>query len=468
MATAAELFDRIGSTDLQGDAPVRLGTSVVLGGSVAGLLAARVLADHSDDVVIVERDPSGGDDRPRRGVPQGSQLHAMLPGGARQLERWFPGFTADALAAGAQTARPEQRINFLDGRRLVRGSDEVLLTATRPLLERVIRGRLLELPNVRVITGRVTGVEFGESAATAVDYEAESGPARQGADLVVDAMGRASRLSEWLGEAGWDRPPLIRQTININYATALFKREPGVPPWNAVQALCSPEAGGDLGGAAMVAVEDDRWIILMGGYGDCRPGHTAEDFLRRCREEFPEQFGRVAEQELLELKTYHQADSRRRDFFRTRKFPARLVVVGDAVASFNPIYGQGMSVAALHASCLSMYLRSGPALDSPARHFFELQRVVDDAAWDLSTSGDLARKSVPGPRPSGFPLMHWLSNRITSAMATDAVVARVFFEVTFMTRHPAELARPVLLARALRAGLRRRPAPAPTLADMPV
>jgi 2-polyprenyl-6-methoxyphenol hydroxylase-like FAD-dependent oxidoreductase len=149
--------------------------------------------------------------------------------------------------------------------------------------------------------------------------------------------------------------------------------------------------------------------------------------------------------------TYRQADARRRDFHALRRLPAGLVAVGDAVASFNPVYGQGMSSAALHASCLSAYLRSSASPSEPARDYFRLVRLVVDAAWQTSTTNDLALPHVDGPYPRGYRVAHRISDLILRASVTDAEINRRFLQVTHMRTHPNTLIRPGLLLRAARA-----------------
>ncbi len=434
-----------------------LDKAVVLGGSVAGLLAARVLSAYADSVVVIDRDDlyvTG--ERP--GAPQGTQLHALLPGGLQQLANLLPGFREHALAHGAVAAPPEARRNYLDGRLKIAVPDDAdTLAGTRPLLEGLIREQVLRLPNVKTVRARATGLVVDGAVTTGVRYDVGGAPGVECGDLVVDAMGRSSRLSDWLEEAGWDRPATRRITVDLNYATALFRRREPDPGFTVVMALNSPGTPAEVAGAAFFAVEDGRWMAMMAGYGDNRPGRTAEDFVRRLREAVPPEFGEVAGSELLgEVRTYRHADSRRRDFAALRRFPAGLVSVGDAVASFNPVYGQGMTAAALHAACLSRYLRSNPALDAPARHFFELQKVVVDAAWSLSTSADLALPHVTGPYPRGYRLSNWIGRQIVAATVTDVAVARRFNEVVSMREHPVALARPRLVLSALRANRRTR------------
>ncbi|MFY1593678.1 FAD-dependent oxidoreductase [Micromonospora sp. WMMD737] len=434
-----------------------IGRAVVVGGSVAGLLAARVLSDYAESVVIVDRDdPDATGGRP--GVPQGTQLHALLPGGFLQLERLFPGFREWAVAQGAVEAPPAARRSYLDGRlKVVVPDDADSLAGTRPLLEGLIREQVLRLPNVKTVTARATGLVCDGAAVTGVRCEAGGATGVESGDLVVDAMGRSSRLSEWLEQAGWERPALRRMTVDLNYATALFRRREVDPQATVVMALHTPRMSSDVAGAAFFAVEDGRWMAMMAGYGANRPGRTADDFVRRLREQFPPEFGALAANEMLgEVRTYRHADSRRRDFHGLRRLPAGLVSVGDAVASFNPVYGQGMTAAALHAACLSTYLRSGPDLGAPARRFFALQKVVVDVAWSMSTSADLALPHVDGPYPRGYRLSSWASRQIVTATVTDVPTARRFNEVVSMLAHPRSLATPGVLLGALRANRRAR------------
>ena len=434
--------------------------AIVLGASMAGLMAARVLSDHADEVLVIERDTSAESALPRPGVPQGSQVHALLPAGHAQLDRWFPGFTAEALATGAVDPPPEEIQSYVNGvLRPPAPQDSIgqSLVSTRPFLESLVRRRTLESSNIRLIHGRADGIEFTGDRVSAVRYQptgdtADTSLVVEPADLVVDATGRSSRLSDWLGAAGWPQPRMRRMPIKLNYASALFKRDPKISQIGI--SIAQNQAGGGQpprqGG--VLAVEGDRWLVLVAGYGDDRPSRDLEDFRARCREDFPPAFGQIADHgELLgEVITYHQADSRRRDYDELERFPAGLIVAGDAVASFNPVYGQGMTSAALHASCLSAYLRSGPSLDQHARAYFDQVRVVVDAAWQISTFADLELPHVDGPYPRGYRLVKWISGLVFEATALDPRLNLQFNRVTTMLEHPSALARPQTVLRALR------------------
>ncbi|MFI5844500.1 NAD(P)/FAD-dependent oxidoreductase [Catenuloplanes sp. NPDC051500] len=431
-------------------------TAAVLGGSVAGLLAARVLADHAREVVIIERDALPVSPAQRAGTPQDQQVHTLLPAGRLWIDRWLPGFTQDALDGGALLSGPEATATMFDGHRQAPGGDFQLLGATRPLIEACLRARVLALPNVSVRHGRATGLRYRDGAVSGVGYVDDGGEHVLETDFTVDAMGRPSRVSDWVAEHGYDAPRFTRLQSPINYATALFARTEKPEELDITCALGLFSPAGTVGGvsvAAVNAVEDDGWIVMLMGYDEARPGRTPEDFRARCAE-LPAVFGHATSGPITrDIATYHQAESRRRDFAGLDRFPARLIAVGDAVASFNPIYGQGMSSAALHASCLSAYLTGDPGLNEPAGAFFDLQQMVVDAAWAISAGGDTERRdAVTGAEvPEEVRAQRWALGQITGASLTDPSIAAAFNSVSYMLRHPATLADPSVVERAVAA-----------------
>lgn len=440
--------------------------AVVLGGSMAGLMAARVLSDHADEVVIIERDDTDVAAGPRPGVPQGSQVHALLPAGQVQLERWFPGFAQQALDAGAPPAAATEPAIYINDQLRTAAHAEPLgpaLITTRPFLEALVRQRTLDLANVRMVSGRADGLVLAGDRVAGARYLPPSGggSVTVDADLVVDAMGRSSRLNDWLEADGWPRAPMRRMPIKLNYASALFEHDDTISDAWVTVSQTTPAQGRIARIGGINSVEGKRWIMLVAGYDDDRPSRDAGDFTAHCRDHFPKMFGDIAQggQMIGDVVTYHQADSRRRDFHELERLPAGLVAAGDAVASFNPIYGQGMTSAALHASCLSAYLRSDPKLhDEPARAYFEQVRVVVDAAWQISTFNDIGLPHVDGPYPRGYRVTKWFSDVIFQASMTDPTVGQRLDRVTMMLDHPSALIRPGTLLRALRLYLTgRRP-----------
>jgi len=441
----------IGTALRPADNAVIMRRAVVLGASVAGLMAARVLSDHAEEVVVIERDSTGGT-LPRPGVPQGTQVHALLKAGEVQLARWFPGFVDEAVAMGMVAPAPDAPTTVtINGVELPPTPTRPTLLATRPFLESLVRSRTLAVDNIRLVTGRAVGVTFDGDRVSGTRYvpEGAADAVTERADLVVDAMGRSSRLTDWLADRGWPRPALIRMPIKLNYASCLFERDERIS--EVENALAQQEVGGSRRGAVVTRVEGNRWIMMVSGYDQDHPGRTVEELAAFCRPSFPPVFAEIAERARPagDVVTYRQADSRRREFHALERFPAGLVAAGDAVASFNPVYGQGISSATLHASCLSSYLRSGPDLDRPAMAYFDLVRVVVDAAWQTSTFADLDLPHVDGPYPRGYHLAKRMSALLLKASMSDQAVREQLNHVRGLLAHPDSLSRPGLLARVL-------------------
>jgi 2-polyprenyl-6-methoxyphenol hydroxylase-like FAD-dependent oxidoreductase len=434
--------------------------AVVLGGSFAGLLAARALSDFTDDVVIVEPDLlDHGSTGP--GAPQRQQLHALLAMGHVQLERWFPGIIAEMAECGARVGRGQAVQFYVDGR-LRPAIDELeMLGASRPFIENAVRRRTQRLPNVRFVAGRgqgilirggrVRGVHYvpaGQEAATTLD-----------ADLVADAMGRSSRLSTWLEPEGWPVPPLQRMRIDLGYATATFHRGSELPGTVIAHSSPGPESSYQptmCEPGALAAVEDSRWSVVLAGYADHRPSRDPQEFLARMRRCVAPLQEVAANCELQsDVSTFHFRESQRRRFGDMSRFPGGLAVVGDAMASVNPVYGQGLTLAALQASALAAYLRSGASPQDPAWGYFRRAAGFVDAAWEVSTTADLAQPHVTGPYPAAYPVMRWIGDKIVLASLHDAEVNRVFMDVVHMRQHPRVLTRPRVLLQTARVLINR-------------
>ncbi|MFJ6706853.1 MULTISPECIES: FAD-dependent oxidoreductase [unclassified Streptomyces] len=449
------LFESLVGAEPPHDVPVLFGTACVMGGSIAGLLAARVLSDRARRVVVIEPDDTPAESESRSGVPQDQQVHTLLPAGRLWIERWLPGVSQEAQDRGASLVGPDKQfVGYDDIRQAPDGVDHQFLAVGRPLLESLVRARVTALPHVSVLRGQVTGLRYRDGAVAGVRFAGPgSGERTEGylaADFVVDAMGRSSRLSNWLEQDGYDQPRLERLESAVNYATALFERPVKFPELDVatVLQLFTPQyPSGGVSVAAATAVEDQQWLVMLMGYGDNRPGRSIDAFRAHCAA-LPAIFGDITSGGVTRgVVTYRQADSRRRHFTEAGRLPARLVSMGDAVASFNPVYGQGMSSAALHASCLASYLDSGTDLDRAATEFFRLQQVVVDAAWAVSAGGDAARIDAENGTevPKEVRRRRRVMEQIAGAALVDAEVSRAFNNVSYMLRHPGTLFDPELL-----------------------
>ncbi|MFE6222818.1 hypothetical protein [Streptomyces sp. NPDC057854] len=446
--------------------------AVVMGGSYAGLLAARVLSDHAEEVVVVEPDVIGDDGLGKR-APQRRQLHALLSMGHRRLEHWFPGLTDELVRDGARLGEGDDVRFYVDGRLKAPVAASRMLGATRPFLEDRMRRRVALLPQVRFVRAEVTDLVLRgghvagvTTAAPAHDDGAPHDgvpheiPAEIPADFVVDATGRSSRLGDWLTRHGWDAAPVDRMRIDLGYATASFRRGGELGTTVVAHSTPGPASGYRpevTEPGALAAVEGDRWSVVLAGYAGHRPGPDPEEFLRRMRR-CVAPIRTVAEESAMigPVTTYRFVESRRRVHTRLRRFPGGLVVVGDALASVNPVYGQGLTLAALEADALAAYLRTGPRPHAPALPYFRRAEMAVDAAWQLSTAADLAQPHVTGPYPRGYRAQKWVADRLTEASVIDSGVNAAYLRVVHMEAPPKALTDPRLLARAARVLIRRR------------
>ena len=444
--------------------------AIVIGASMAGLLAARVLADCYDRVTVLDRDvlPEGVTEN-RRAVPQGRHAHGLQLGGQLALEELLPGFRNETMDEGAPALRPGIEMRFkLAGHDIARspaGSDPGSV-ASRPLLEGIVRRRVRTIENVTVrdhcgvvdllsSQGRVTGVRTKDRApgSNALDLRA---------DLVVAASGRGRKVPKWLEAMGYEGPAEERVDVDIMYASRNLRMRPGALGDDKI--VLDAAYPGRPRGVAMLADENGTWNVTLYGYGeDHRPPTDADGFTAfAATVTDPDVAAAIAQAEPVnEIATHGYPASVRRRYDKLRRFPAGLLVMGDALCSFNPIYGQGMTVAALEAVALRDVLRDGDA--KLAKRFFKATRGPVDHAWKLSTGGDLALAEVEQTAPLPDRVINQYMERLVATAAHDEVVARTFFEVTGMLKPPTALLTPAIAWRVLRRGAVQRPKAQPPL-----
>ncbi|MEA2195406.1 MAG: hypothetical protein QOG42_1840 [Solirubrobacteraceae bacterium] len=443
--------------------------AIVIGASMAGLLAARVLSDSYDRVTVLDRDrlPEGVTEN-RRAVPQGRHAHGLQLGGQAALEELLPGFCDETMDEGAPSLRPGLEMRFkLAGHDIARtavGTDGSV--ASRPLLEGIVRRRVRAIENVTVrdhcgvvdllsCDGRVTGVR-------AQDRAPGSAPTDLRADLVVAASGRGGKVAKWLEAMGYDGPAEERVDVDIMYASRNLRMRPGALGDDKI--ILDAAYPGRPRGVAMLADENGTWNVTLYGYGeDDRPPTDPEGFKAfAATVTDPDVAAAIAQAEPAnEIATHGYPASVRRRYDTLRRFPEGLLVMGDAMCSFNPIYGQGMTVAALEAVALREVLRQGDA--RLAKRFFKAARGPVDHAWKLSTGGDLALPEIEQAAPLPDRVVNRYMERLVATAAHDELVARTFFEVTGMLRPPTALLAPAIARRVLRRGAARRPVAQPAL-----
>lgn len=437
--------------------------AVVLGASLAGLLTARVLTESFDRVTLVDRDELDEGPVPRRGVPQGWHGHGLHARGREVFEELFPGLTDELVAHGASVGDVQADVRWInDGHRLRKQHSGMRgIAFTRPLLEDRVRNRVRSLPQVTLRSpvevldltswgDRVTGVRVR-------DRGTEGNGEALAADLVVDATGRGSHMPGWLESLGFPRPAESSVEVRVGYSTWFFPREAG-DLGGDFGVIITPTADNQRFGVALAA-EGDRWQVTAGGYLGTTASATDVASFRAFAATLPApDIGElVAGKQPLGTGRLHRfASSRRRHYEKLRRFPRGLLVIGDALSSFNPTYGQGMTVAAVQALTLREELAAaGEPADLAPRFFRRAARVID-VPWGIAAGGDLRLPGVPGRRPPKVRVINAYVGRVQAAAAVDPAVGLAFLRVANTVDQPEALLRPAVAARVLRATMSRR------------
>lgn len=427
--------------------------AIVLGASMAGVLVARALADRYERVTLVERDRLPPPGEHRRGVPQGRHVHALLTRGARVIEELFPGVTDELVAQGAVHGVASRDMTVsLSGTRLCKTDAGLeMLSVSRPLLEGHLQARLLELANVSVLEGcevhgLVTSVDRTRVTGVRVLSRADGGAEEiLDAGLVVDATGRGSRSSTWLESLGYPAPREENIGIRLAYTTCEYPRR--IEDDDA-QIIVGTNPPGRRGGGA-IAVEGDRWMVTLAGVlGDHAPTDRQGFVEYASTLPIPEIHELIRDREpLTEPVLMRHPSSCRRRYDELPQFPEGFLVAGDALCNFNPIYGQGMSVAAIEAETLAACLDAGQERIGP--RFFEASRPAIDLAWEMAAGADAAHDEIDVPRPPPARLVDRYLQRLTRVAGQDPEVAAAFMRVIALVAHPRTLLQPGIAWRVL-------------------
>ncbi|MFF3753172.1 FAD-dependent oxidoreductase [Streptomyces sp. NPDC002018] len=443
--------------------------AVIIGGSIAALLTAHVLGAHADRVTVVERDRLPEGPEPRAGVPQSRHTHVLLEGGQRALDELLPGIVSELREHGApRVGLPGDLVQWQSGRYYRRTAATAhLLTGTRPLLEWLVRRRVLAEGRITVLEGtevvgllgdstRVRGVQVRERGA-----ESRHDVRHLAADLVVDASGRGSRAPDWLASIGAEPPHEETLDTGLAYATRLYRRDDeDADDGDCLGYYFIPGSGEARGGVAL-PVEGGLHLVTLSGLRGTEPPSDEEaftefaarlphpvlhDWLSRARPESP-------------VHAFRATANVRRRYDRPGRRPAGFLAVGDALCAFNPVYGQGMAVAALGAVALRDTL-ADPARTPTTRRVQRALLKASRQAWDIASGAD---KVLPGARgdAAGTRLVDrpaaWYLARVVERAPGDPVVGAAFRAASSLMEPVSVLFSP----RVARAALFGPVAPAP-------
>lgn len=426
--------------------------AVVVGASMAGLATARVLNDHFERVTVVDRDALPTEPVPRDGVPQDRQPHVLLDAGRATLEDLFPGFGEDLLSAGGLVVDGARDFKYFDQGDFVADGPtrQPMYFASRPLIELIVRRRLAGLDGVRLRSGCSFVDYLVDDASTAVNgVTVRAGGATREeilADLVVDATGRTSRTPKWLAANGYAPPALDEVHIDLAYCSTLVERPP-----DDRRVLYVPVSPPRTRGGAAFPVEGDRWLVNLHGMHGDHPPTDADGYAEFAASLPTPELARLLDghpRALGDIEQYPIPSNRRYRYEDLDSFPDGLLVVGDAIASFNPVYAQGMSVASLEAVVLHHALDAG-GLEGLAPRFFERAVEVIDVAWTMAVGADFGFEATTGPRPHGAVLFRRYVSRLTRRAHVDGELRAAFSRVIVMERPPTSLLRPGVVWRVL-------------------
>lgn len=431
--------------------------AVVLGAGIAGLLAARVLADAYGEVCVVDRDEIGDVGEPRRAVPQGHHIHGLLARGHEIIEGLFPGITEALAADGVPVGDFGTSLGwYFDGRMMRRTpTGLVCVSASRPMLEQRVRRQVRALPNVTFLErtdivglvsedGRITGARVQERGG---NVAARAIPAA----LVVDATGKGSRTPTWLTELGLPEVPEEKVKIDLTYTTCDFHGPLDPDPiGDGTAEVCVATPANPRG--ATLARLADRYALSLYGLGGDRPPTNLAGFLEFAASlPVPKIHAAVRNAKPMgdPVSIRFPANVRRR-YEKLANPPDGLLVLGDAACTFNPIYAQGMTVAALGADVLARHV--GRGLTPEPRRFFRDLAKADDAPWALAAGGDLGFPATEGKRTFMVRMANSYMSRLRPAAVHDAALTEAFLRVAGLVDAPSAIMRPRVAWKVLFGG----------------
>ncbi|MFF8322055.1 FAD-dependent monooxygenase [Streptomyces bobili] len=431
--------------------------AVIIGGSLAGMLAAAAVSDHVDAIEIIEAHELPSGPAARAGVPQAAHFHTLLSGGAEAIEQLLPGSIAEMIDSGANRVPVTTDMVMYSPEgwyRRWQNATHHQITASRDLTDWVVRQRLLKNTKVsmrqrtRVIDllgdrHRVTGVRLRSSSGEENEMTAQ---------LVIDASGRSTRTPHWLKDLGIAGLSEARVDSGLSYASRVYQAPVSTRGWPIVNLQADfrngqPRAGG------IIPIERDRWHVSLVGPPGTEPGRDAEAFERYARElRHPLVADLLAHAKPLTDVAVTRTTANRRYFYeRLRAWPDGLMVVGDAVTAFNPVYGQGMAVAARSALAIQQALSAQGLEHGVAR---KAQRALSrpvGAAWSLSVGTDIHRPDIEGQRPHlGDRILQRYVSRLSRTATGSHLAATALTDVLMLQAPPASLVKPKVLLAALR------------------
>lgn len=431
--------------------------AITIGGGIAGLLAARVLTDHFDEVTVIERDCFSEVPQPRQGVPQSCHPHVLLVQGQMILEQFFPGIREELLLQGALSLDWSADFRWLlSGNWTPRfSSDYISCACTRNLLEATIRQFLLNNTKVKFLEGyHVTGLLTRQKRTSINGIKVRSSQVDEqelSAHLVLDASGRGSKSPQWLQSLGYEKPKETTVKSFLGYSTRWYRQlNNGFQDYKLLYVM--PQAPNLSRGAVMHLVEGDRWLVNLIGVGGDYPPTDEAGFLEFAQSlSSPEVYDAIKNAEpCSQIYGYRRTDNRMYHYERLSDLPENFVLLGDAVCAFNPVYGQGISSAALGAHTLNQCLKERGSLTGFSQYFHKRLANVIKTPWLIATADDFRWHTTEGIRPNFLGrLMQRYLDRVMAAAGESVEVYQALVQVLHLLKPPTSLFQPSVIGRTL-------------------
>lgn len=426
--------------------------AVVIGAGLAGMLAAAALSTVADEVVVLDRDELPDGPEHRKGLPQGRHAHLLMAGGLDAMEDLVPGVSIrrHLLAAGAHEIALGSGMIALTPEgwlRRWRHPGPRMLTCTRALLDWAVRGAVRDHTGVRIREAQVLELTGSSRRVTGVRVSTAAGDEELAADFVVDASGRGSRIVTWLAALGVSDVRTKTVDAGLVNATRLYRTPPGAERFPLTIVQANPYVGRPGRSGMVLPIEGDRWMVsLAGTRGGGEPPSDPDAFLQYTLDLPDPIVGRLISgaEPLTDVHVSRSTSNNRRYLEKARDWPEGLVVLGDALATFNPAYGQGMSVAAQGAQVLRRELRrTGLTETGLARRVQRGAARSVEAAWTMAVSQDVWFPQTRGGSPgTADRLVAAYTRRMIRTATGSCTAASAVWDVTSMTTGPARLLRP--------------------------
>jgi 2-polyprenyl-6-methoxyphenol hydroxylase-like FAD-dependent oxidoreductase len=424
--------------------------AVVIGGSFAGKLAARVLSDFFAEVIIIEKDHKYENVATTKGVPQGAQGHVLLKSGEEILEELFPGIIQDLVQDGSKQSDFAEDLSwFHHGSWKARyDSGLTIIQQSRPFLEWHIQRKLEAIPNIMYrYSSKVKGLIFFENEISGVVAEnADGSTVDLEADIVIDASGAAAFTTRWLKDFGFEQPQKTEVEVDLFYASMIYKnlcyKECN---WHSILVYPNPpeiERGGSIS-----PIEGNRFLVTLLGYGEKEIPNDLTSFLR-----YTKTLGQPHLHEMIknavpdsEIEVYRFPALSRYHYEKYRNFPAGLLVIGDAFGRVDPVFAQGMSIAALEAYAMRSLLLRYRSKQKLTKDFHNKVSKIIDIPWLIALTEDFRFKNTSGNRPFGLPFLQWYVKKVVKACSHNEKVYGQFMKVLHLKAHPISLFKPMVL-----------------------